>query len=322
MFAYEPLPSTLEQLARLAMKTDAADIVIGVRQPQAGLERALAETEARCVLALEHPRLAVSDLIQDAGAGPMLATRAVANSCALLMPYGALPGTLLLHADGARADMTGTVMAMARHFGVGIGAEAAQAIVRELQKERPDYPAGGKEWTSRVPEGSRKMVGGALSGYEECFAGRGIGRFVWNRDLFLVGDPERRPGEVLDISGDPGTLIFGPYIHLPAGAWTARIHLGVCAEAARCPLLLDVSADGRQHAVFHFQPSVPGIHVADLPFVLGEPGRRGVEVRVTVLSPEATGRLALGYVMLTPPGVHHPEAVVEWEEQFRATAEL
>jgi hypothetical protein len=322
MFGYAPLPSVLQQSALFAIVADVTDVVIGARYPDAGLRAALAESEAPCLLAIDSPRRAVADLLQDSGTQPTLATRAVANSCALLMPYGSLPRVLLLHADAARSDMIGTVMTIARHFGIEIDTCAADATVGALRDERPAFPAGGEGWTDRILEGAQKTVGGALSGYEECFAGQGLGRFVWNRDLFLVSDPQRRASDVLDISGSPGSLIHGPYIHLPAGAWTARIHLGVSAEAARCPLLVDVFADGTQLAATHFQPNMPGIHVTDLHFSLGDPSGQGVEVRLTPLSPEAKGRLALGYVVLSPPGMHHPEAVVEWEEQFRASAEL
>lgn len=322
MLNYVPLRPVLDQLAVFAITADAAEVVIGSRYPDASLRDALAKTDVPFLLTLDNPRGAVGDLLQDSGAEPKLATRAVANSCALLMAYGSLPRMLLLHGDGARGDLTGTVMTIARHFGLGVDTHAAEAIAAELRDERPAYPAGGEAWAARIPEESKKTVGGALSGYEECFAGQGLGRFVWNRDLFAVSDPHRRATDVLDISDGRGPLIYGPCIHLPAGMWTARIHLGVSGEAARYAFLLDVFVDGRQLAAAHFQPNAPGIHVADLHFSLGDPSGQGVEVRVTPVSPAAKGRIALGYVVLSPPGMHHPEADIEWEEQFRGSAEL
>jgi hypothetical protein len=123
---------------------------------------------------------------------------------------------------------------------------------------------------------------------------------------------------LLDISGGSRTLIFGPYIHLPAGPWTARVHFGLSSEAARYPLILDVYSETQQLAVISFQPHTPGIHIVDLHFVLGEPSGRGLEVRMTVPVPDAQGQLAFGYVVLNPPSMLHPEAEIEWEHQFRA----
>ena len=320
MLTYERYPRILDRLACFAIGAEATHIVIGARQPDVGLSHALAETQARFLLALDQPRLAVADMLDETGADAALATRAVANSCALLMPYSLLPGALVLFGGAARANLGATVLTIAGHFGISIEADQAQAISNIVSAD-DGYPAGGRDWMSRVPLAGGKTVGGALSGYDEWFEGRGLGQLVWNRDLFIRSDQQRPANEVIDISGAAGTLIHGPYINLPPGTWNARVHLGLSPEAAQCPLVIDVHAEGQLAAVT-LQPNVPGVHTADLTFSLGEAIGQGIEVRVNVASSEAKGHLAFGYVVLTPAGLQHPEAEIAWEEEFRASLDI
>jgi hypothetical protein len=311
MLDYLPAAPILDQLAKWAITSDAVHVVVGTRQPDAGLFRALTETGSRFLVAVDHPRFAVADLVENTGAPPELAGRAVANSCALLMPYLSVPDTLVLHGDAARHDPKDTVRSIAGHFGLGVPDEAISEICIAVGS------AGGADWVERIPAHASKAVGGALSGYEEYLRGVGFGRLVWNRELFLVAGEQRRAAEVLDLAGGTRTLIHGPYIQLPAGSWNARIHLGLSTETAGQPLLIEICGDDPLAAVT-LQPNTPGIHIAELNFSYDGSAPRGLEVRLTVLSAEARGYFALGYVVLTPGGLHHPEAATDWEQQFHA----
>jgi hypothetical protein len=262
------------------------------------LHTALAEAETRFVVALEHPRVAAADMLEDTGAEMRLVTRAVANSCALVMRYPPLPGALTLHGDAARADPVGTVLAIARHLGSGIGETEARHILDTLASSGRALAAPALAWSDRIPDEAQKTVGGAFAGYEECFAGRGLGRIVWNRDLFFAGESEHRATGILEIPEGASVVFRGPYIQLPPGSWTARVHLGFSQEAVRYA------------------------YVVEIGFGLGESGAQGIEFRINIASPEARGRLAFGHVMLTPAAMLHPEAATDWEEEFRATLDF
>jgi hypothetical protein len=204
---------------------------------------------------------------------------------------------------------------MAGHFGLAIGEPEAVTIIEEVaQRQIEPVP------TSAAAEFASKTVGGALFGYEDCFAGRGHGRLVWNRDLFIDRDSQGKANKLLDLAGGVRALICGPYMRLPPGLWSARVHLGLSSEAAQCPLAIEIWGGG-QLAATTLQPRDPGIHMVDLSFTVSEI-EADFEVRVIVLSPDARGRFALGYVVLTPAGAHHPQAETDWEDEFRASLDL
>ena len=314
MLAYHPLPPILDELARLLIVTDASSIVIGARQPDPGLHRALDRIQARFIVALDHPRVAAADLLEQTGAPKEAVARAVANSCARLMHYSPLPGAMTLHGDGARADPAGTVAAIARHLGVTLAADEAAAIVEELARGGLALAPALADWSSRLPENAQKTVAGAVAGYEECFAGRGLGQIVWNRDLFFGGDERSRATDVMELAGNARVVVYGPYIHLPAGHWTAQVYLGISPEAAGQMLLIEAYA-GVPLAAASLQPPSAGIFVVEVSFALGDPGGQGVEIRVCVAQDDAQGRLAFGRAVLRPSeAVRQPDPIGDWED--------
>lgn len=318
MLGFDRLPPVLDEVGRFLIGTDAANVVIDARQPDAALRRALADTGARFVVALDHPSLAAADMLADTGADVRLIARAVATSCALLMHYSPLPGALTIHSDGARFDPAGTVAAIAHHLGIAIDGEAARRIVDELALGGITAALPRPDWAASIPEDARNTVGGALSTYAECFAGRGFGRIVWSRDLFFAGESQRRATEVMELSGGARVLINGPYIHLPAGSWTAQVHLGVSPEAAGQILLIEAYA-GAQLAAATLQPGSGGVFVAGINFGFGEPGRDPIEIRVSVTQDDAKGELALGRVVLQlAENLRRSDAIGSWEDIKRA----
>src|SRR5205085_74441 len=111
------------------------------------------------------------------------------------------------------------------------------------------------------------------------------------------------------------------YIHLPSGAWTARIVLGFSPEAVGHTFTVDVFCDGVL-ASATFQPEAAGIHASDLTFSLGEPRGQGVEARVAVTSSNAKGQVAFGHVVLQRVAARQGRPGSGAENDFRAALEL
>ncbi len=317
MFGYDGISSTLDELGRVLIGNAAEHFVIGARQPDETLRKALAERNAPFLVVLDDPRNAVADILAEGGADPKMVVRAVANSCPLVMQYYGLPGVLTVHADRARMDPPGAVSAIAAHFGIAVEPDAVAAIVNELAALGTSASlSGGDELAARLAAASRKMFDGALLGYRDLFFDGRLDQIIWTRDLFyLAVDAGRTPTEPIDVAGGSRILIFGPYIHLPRGSWTAQVVLGFSQEAAGYTFLVDVYAD-TQLACTTFQPVGPGIYNADLTFSLGEPSGKGVEVRVTVVSDDARGQLAFGHVVLRPLSIRHADAATAAGNDF------
>ena len=300
MLAYEAIPSTLDGIGRFLVGNCAEHIVIGSRQPDAALRAVLAERNRPFIAALDDPRSAAADILDETGTTPRMAVRAVANSCVSVMQYLALPGALTLHADRARRDPADAVAAMAAHFGIAADPDTIAAIVYELPPPGTGPTANDEEaLLERLPSGSRNLFDGALLGCRDLVLDGRLDQIVWTRELFLVVDGGGTPTEPLSLAGGRRVLIYGPYIHLPRGSWTARVILGFSPEAVGHTFLIDVFADA-QLAATTFQPGSAGIYNADLTFSLGEPRGLGIEIRIMVESDGARGQLAFGQVVLRP----------------------
>ena len=127
MLGYEGISSALEEAALTLIGTDATHLVIGARHADERLLATLAETDARFVLALDDPRMAVADILAETGAEFCAVTRAVANSCPLLTRFSSLPGALTIVGQGGDSDAAAAVSAMARHLRIIINeSEAAE----------------------------------------------------------------------------------------------------------------------------------------------------------------------------------------------------
>jgi hypothetical protein len=310
MLGYKPLASPLDGIAQALIATGAPHLVVVVGQPDARLRRALAESGARFVVALDHPRNAAADLFDEPGGDPHLAIRAVANSCATVMRFAHLPGALLLHGDQARADPGGVVAALASHLGLSASAADLARVAARLPVLPADAGAGDND--EPLPAAVRKTMHAALAGYDECFAGQGMGQLAWSRELFAVTDPDKRTTDILDLAGGQRTLVFGPYIYLPPGSWTAKVYLGLSPEAAGHTLLIDAYAGG-ELAAASLQPASGGIFVTDVNFALDEASDHPIEIRVSVMQ-NATGRLAFGRVILQPQAMRRPDAIAGMED--------
>jgi hypothetical protein len=325
MFDYKLISSVLDEVALRLIGTSATHLVMGARQPDERLCAALAETNARFVVALDDPRFAAADILAATNAEARMVARAVANSCPLVMRYATLPGALTMHADRDRADPSTAIKAMARHFGVEVEDAAVKSIVEDLAAAghdgaliRPD-----DDWTQRVPAAAHKMLSGALAGYREQLRGGDLGQIIWTRDLFIAADHAGNLTESLEASkGSPiCPIIYGPYIHLPAGSWTARVVLGFSPEAAGHTFLVDAFS-GRQLGSTSFQPERAGVYTVDINFSLDEPSGHGVEIRVWVWSDYARGKVAFGHVILRPLAMRQPDAVIGSPDDFRTVLDL
>lgn len=305
MFGYYALPRVLDDIAATLIKTDVDHLVAGVRYPEEGLRVAVDTAGAPFVVALPDPRTAVRDLVAETNAELRTAVRAVANSCALVMPFLSVPGALVLR-GGEFQTCAEMILAIGRHLGVGIGESDAGEIAVGLEHKGLWDPLASNDRTVGIVESDEKMVEGALASYATAFVGGGLGEIVWTRDLF---DPVGGIGtmrEPFELEGGVRYLTYGPYIYLPPGSWNARVTLGLSARAGGHNILVDAFAN-RQLASTGFQPESPGIYTAEINFSLDPASGQGLEIRAMIASEFARGQLAFGNVVLTPRATRHSE---------------
>jgi hypothetical protein len=306
MLAFGGVSSTLDGVARALIGSDAQHVVLGARLPDERLRAALTSRDVPFLIGLDDPRNAVADILAENAVAPPLVTRAVANSCPLVLRYTELPGALTVNAERAALDPAATVAAIAAHFGIAAAPDAVAGIVDSLAAQEPWATTGAaRDWASRVPADYRNTIDGALFGYGECFVGRPLDQLIWTRDLFYLADPALSSLAVpLDAAGGNRIVTYGPYIQLPAGSWAVRVLLGFSAEAAGYSFMVD-AFNGTLLASTTFQPHHAGAYAADLNFSIADPGGLGLEVRIFVGSDDARGQLAFGQVVLKSISSRH-----------------
>lgn len=88
----------------------------------------------------------------------------------------------------------------------------------------------------------------------------------WPPELFHLdprGEATRERPTLLDITGPPRALVFGPYISLPPGTWRAQVLFTV--DEAACRRRFKVEWGGLSDFTTHaFIPGKPGMFRAEL----------------------------------------------------------
>lgn len=92
----------------------------------------------------------------------------------------------------------------------------------------------------------------------------------WGHERFLSDSAQPCP-PVIDLTGPPRFVVFGPYVALPPGRWRAEMSFELCPEAARRRLAAQFGAEP-DYATVAVAGGVPGRHtmVIDHTFVAGD----------------------------------------------------
>ena len=303
--------NTLEELGLALIKSSTSHFIVASRVPSDGLRNVLTEHNTRYVVALDDPRAAFQNLVTKHGLDTIAATRAVAGSCASLLNYTMTEDALVLRAEREGRDPLGTAQTIARHFALDVApADIAQIVVGLADISLTSAPSDIDTWWSDLEEPKRVIAVSALDGYVEHFAGRGLGKLIWSRDLFFVGDDPRQPADrPIDITGRIRNLVFGPYIILPPGSWVATVVLGFSREAAEVSYAIEFIAGPRCVSLCRttIQPQGDRVFEAAVFFTVEPATDQPISLRISNERAAFEGQLVLGSVTLTQQSKGCPE---------------
>jgi hypothetical protein len=144
------------------------------------------------------------------------------------------------------------------------------------------------------------MLNGALEPYIE----NTLERLVWEPELFYlceepIGSTLVAATRPIDLTGRPRIVVYGPFITLPPGGWSAEIVLGFSAEAAGMSFMVEVFA-GTQLAYTRIEIGGEQIIETRVSFTIADSADQPVQIRIWSERSAFDGRLALGYVTMTP----------------------
>jgi hypothetical protein len=291
--------NTLDELALHLMRSGAPHLVVGSRQPNGRLRTAFAETNLPFLLILNDARLAVADLMKNHGYDVVRAVRFIANSCSGLLQFTELPGALVVNADRKQEALTvGT--AIATHFGLNLAPDVIHEVVEIHPMPLEDADGETEAWWQGLASEGQALITGALSTYNGFLENGVLGKSIWERGLFLIGDaPAESAIRAIDITGRPRCLLYGPYIALPAGSWEAKVVLGFSKEAAGSDFKVEVFADA-PIAQTRVRPTGEEVIEASLEFVIEAGSEQIIQIRVFNERSAFDGRLGLGNVRIVP----------------------
>jgi hypothetical protein len=292
----------LDELASVAIRTPASNLVACSRHPVVRLQSEVLEAGRPFLVALGDPRAALPNLADRSGSNLVEATRALASSCAAMLTITNAPHALVLTPKDAR-DLPVVAAAIAQHFQIPIGTSEFSALIEPLPSAETEE-TDGRSWWGQLSEREQSIVDGALQPYIAQFQGRGLERVIWEPELFYTtADPAGptlvAPNAPIDITGRVRFLVYGPYITLPPGQWSVDVVLGFSAEAGGMGFVIEVFA-GTQLASTRIEVAGEQVVEARLNVTIGNSVDQPVEIRVFNERAAFDGRLVLGYVSMTP----------------------
>jgi len=136
--------------------------------------------------------------------------------------------------------------------------------------------------------------------YANIGSGAHVERIAWPTELFFQAEPRQ---DFLDgpteLVGPARFLSYGPYLHLPKGAWIVTITIEVAENFSGNHLLVDVAA-GVVLAAWETPLPVLGVFSFELAFQIVDPFVP-VEIRSQIMSGAIEGRLAMREVAFRRP---------------------
>ena len=102
--------------------------------------------------------------------------------------------------------------------------------------------------------------------------------FWWGPDVFMseAGENQRCP-PVIDVTGGPRFLVFGPYLMLPAGVWRAVMSFELSPDAARRPMAVQFGSEPH-YTTAEVEIGVPGPHTVEVVHPFAEPGEAQIRL--------------------------------------------
>ncbi len=131
---------------------------------------------------------------------------------------------------------------------------------------------------------------GMIGIFNQWIRYRDAEKTVWPRESFLLGDrPDTFVTSDISLAGPARCLVYGPYLHLPAGSWLARLKIGFAEHMGGQSFIVEF-ASGSVLARRRIAPSRPGRFEGDIPLFINQP-QTAIEIRVLMESGAIEGSI-------------------------------
>jgi hypothetical protein len=251
--------------------------------------------------------------------------RLASRSICALEPLLRSDMVLKFNSTAYRSPLKDIVLAIATFFDVALSGEKVDRIVSSLIKEGgaqprlsdylyrtfPDATPPGTALQRLLPE-DRRLVSQVASAYSAIAAGRSFDQMDWPISMYMSSDHPAVPfpGRV-ELLGPARFIAYGPYLHLSAGQWEAKVVFEVADNHSGNQLYVDAYA-GEILSVITAQLPAQGTYTFQIGFEISNP-LEPVQLRFQILSGAIEGVFTLSSTSLERVGEVRPMAAAEAE---------
>ena len=165
-------------------------------------------------------------------------------------------------------------------------------VYLEDQIQRAKILTGCTSGKKAETEYSRKLVS-CLKGYNSILELTPASAICWPGELFQTEDNKcAGAGQTVNLLGPSRVLVYGPYLGLPRGRWTATITFSVSNNASGNRILLDISQNYSQDMLAKGEADLPasGTYSCAISFLVANP-HLPIEVRLLTTQGGIEGEL-------------------------------
>ncbi|NTJ62620.1 hypothetical protein G6M50_31385 [Agrobacterium rhizogenes] len=303
---------TVEDLKQHVVARSGMHAVLVSQFPEAKLSELILRVNVPFLLFLEDPLDAVSYLARATEQRDIGLVRAVSASLACLEPLASASGALVLRRNDI--DQKGSIdlllKTIDRHFSTDLKLEQiANALLHvgmapvgqpshaeapKLEEAAAAVIAGylmPQETVPEVSEALRETARKVLRPLEFDPRESSSATIFWPQETFLSGDSLGQTlDDLVDLTGGARCLIYGPYLHLPPGRWSAKFVFDVDEDCQGQIFTVEVHAAellGRLRVC----PEGTGSFEVAVPVNIVDP-RTPIEIRLMMDSGAIEGRLS------------------------------
>lgn len=287
--------STVDQL-REDWKSRCSDHVMLVADcPDAEIAEVLCRSAAPKILLANDPVSVVDHLRASRGEERAAAIRTASAAFSTLHDLIVRSANLMTVPSPSLRSPARFMEQVVEFLGLSLSAEQHSQILAAI---RPDAVPGATSisiLTEPADADGRDaaVLTEALKPFHSVFDADTADEFIWPPGLFFVADPLGHPLEgSIDLTGPARSFLYGPYLHLPAGDWTAIARFAVSRNFSGNRLLAEIVA-GRRILATAAAPLPPaGAFDFPVPFTVAEP-RDPLQMRFSILEGAIEGAFDL-----------------------------
>jgi|GEM_PF-5274075 len=298
---------TLENVKALHATTNPGYFLIFSHLLDRELTSYILASRTPVILFLSPVQRTMEALMHERGMTALEAVRASSHCLSALEPFAQSQQAILVEHQSGRTSLESVITQVAAGLGIefdrrrisdrlqNIVARPCFYVEAELRKS---YLHAASAWGAPAlaaqPTDSKNSTAAEdfISGYDAIAERRPVHTITWRPPCFFQSEKPGMPlQEALELTGPARSIVYGPYLGLPRGAWVATPRFRVADNQSGNVITFDIVSDcGSAKGKCALPPE--GVFACDIAFDVTEP-RHGIEIRISISQGAIEGTLEL-----------------------------